>query len=275
MQAYGKSLPMEIPIATNEPGPIAVVDVGGVRIPVVSWGLGWLVADKPSGMSIHNDPGADLCSLLLAAGRAGRLPGVGRELSALHAVHRIDRDTSGIVLLAADSNMLAFFGGQFAAKTVGKRYLALVHGRADEPSANPRWNEWNWPLTVGAAGRADPMGRSRRKPSTTRWQMLGCSPHYSIVACEPISGRTHQIRRHAKLAGHPVVGDRRYGSTRALAYLSRCHRFNRLGLHAHELTICLPGEAKPEIFVSGGLPEAMRRLIETDQVSSHSPGTPN
>ena len=248
-----------------KPDPEAVIAAGGARIPVVACGTRWLVVEKPCGMSIHNDPGGDLCSLVMAAVRAARLPAVGQNFSAIHAAHRLDRDTSGVVMLAGDPETLAFFGAQFAARAVQKHYLAVVHGRLEGPCADEDGVDWNWPLTAAAAGRNDPMGRGKRNPCITRWRILAHSLHYSLVECEPLTGRKHQIRRHAKLAGHPVVGDRRYGSIRSLAYLRRHHNFNRLGLHAHALTLCLPGETGTTTFQSGGLPEAMRRLLDMDR----------
>ena len=248
-----------------KPDSQTVIAAGGVRIPVVASGPRWLVVDKPCGLSIHNDPGGDLCSLALAAMGAGRLPAMDHDILGIHAAHRIDRDTSGIVMLAGDPETLAYFGGQFAAKTVHKRYLTVVHGRLEDPSDEQGRVDWNWPLTAAAAGRNDPMGKGIRIPCTTRWRTLGHSLHYSLVECVPLSGRKHQIRRHAKLAGHPVVGDRRYGSARSLAYLRRHHHFNRLGLHAHALTLCLPGETATTTFQSSGLPEAMRKLLDLDR----------
>jgi 23S rRNA-/tRNA-specific pseudouridylate synthase len=100
---------------------------------------------------------------------------------------------------------------------------------------------------------------------TTRWRVKRYTPHYSLVECQPLTGRKHQIRRHAKLAGHPVVGDRRYGSPRSRSYLSRHCRFNRLGLHAHTLTIRLPGETAARTFQSPGLPASMGRLLDQDR----------
>lgn len=242
-----------------------VIVNGAVRIPVVACGSRWLVVEKPFGMSVHNDPGSDLCSLVLTAVRAGSLPAVGTDCPAIHAAHRIDRDTSGVVMLAGDPETLAFFGGQFAAKSVCKQYLAVVHGRLESPPADPGWLDWTWPLTTTAAGRNDPMGRGKRRSCITRWRTLAHSLRYSLVECAPLTGRKHQIRRHAKLAGHPVVGDRRYGSKRSLAHLRRHHDFNRLGLHAHAVALRLPGDAKNTTFQSGGLPKEMRQLLDSDQ----------
>lgn len=235
------------------------------RIPVIACGSRWLVVDKPCGLSIHNDPGSDLCSLALAAVRAGRLPTMSRNLPGMHAVHRIDRDTSGIVLLAGDTETLAYFGAQFADKSVGKLYLAVIHGRLEVPAAGQEWIDWTWPLTDDAAGRKDPIGKGKRMPCTTRCRIVTHSVHYSLIECELLTGRKHQIRRHAKLAGHPIAGDRRYGSANSIEFLRRHHDFHRLALHAHRLTIRLPGEDQSTTFQSGGLPEELRNLLEIDR----------
>lgn len=239
---------------------------GPSKVVVVACGPTWLVVDKPCGLSIHNDPGSDLCSVVLAALQAGQLQAMQPGVATMHAVHRLDRDTSGIVLLAGDSQTHAFFSKQFAARMVHKEYLALVHGRPSGGADQPDSGEWNWPLTTTAAGRKDPMGKGKRMPCATRWRLLAHSRHYALVQCMPLSGRKHQIRRHAKLAGHPVVGDRRYGSMRALTYLRRDCHFSRLALHAHVLSIPLPGEGETTTFQSEGLPEEMRQLLEADQL---------
>lgn len=243
------------------------ITVNGAMAPitVIACGSSWVIVEKPCGISIHNDPGNDLCAHVLGIVKSGRLPKISRDIGALHAVHRIDRDTSGIVLLAGDSETLAFFSRQFSEKTVGKSYLALVHGSMDiETTADRQWLEWTWPLTAAAAGRNDPAGKGRRVPCTTRARLISHSRHYSLIECEPLTGRKHQIRRHAKLAGHPVVGDRRYGSPRSLAYLLQHHNFQRLALHAHSLALRLPGEDQTTTFQSRGLPEQMAQLVEMD-----------
>ena len=225
---------------------------------------GWL-STSPCGISIHNDPGNDLCSVVSAALKAGELSTIRPDVTGVHAVHRLDRDTSGLVLLAGDSQSQSFFSKQFAARMVRKEYLAVVHGRLDGDQVQPDRGEWSWPLTNSASGRKNPMGKGKRVPCTTGWQVLAHSRHYSLVQCMPHSGRKHQIRRHAKLAGHPVVGDRRYGSLRALKYLKKNCQFDRLALHAHRLSVRLSIDGRLTMFASGGLPEEMQRLLDTDQ----------
>ena len=234
-------------------------------VAVVSSGPGWLVVEKPFGMSIHNDPGSDLCSVVQEGLMRGWVPGIPRPIKTVHAVHRLDRDTSGIVLLAVDPERLSFFGAQFATRGVVKRYFALIHGKPGNRAAKDSWGHWTWPLTAAAGGRNNPMGKGKRIPCATRWRIRERSLHFTLIECRPQTGRKHQIRRHAKLAGHPVVGDRRYGSPRSLAYLSRHFTFDRLGLHAHALTLRVPENSQPVTFRSGGLPQAMRRLLDADQ----------
>ena len=241
--------------------------IPSARGPVVvaACGPGWVVVDKPSGLSIHNDPGSDLCSAVLTAVHNGQLAVVGQHIRSVHAVHRLDRDTSGLVLLAGDSSILAFLGAQFASRSVGKRDLAVVHGHTGESHGKRDWREWDWPLTSAAGGRRDAVGKGPARPCTTRWRTLNHSAHFSLIECDLLTGRKHQIRRHAKLAGHPVVGDRRYGSRRSLAYLAREFNFSRLGLHAHALTVRLPDDSQSTTFQSGGLPLTMMRLLDADR----------
>lgn len=235
-------------------------------IPVLAGGNGWLAVDKPWGMSVHNRPGEDLLSLvgrsLAGEGKiplnAGAESGVG-----VHPVHRLDRETSGVALFAYSAEALRDLGGQFARRTVKKRYLALLHGPVpDLPEGS--WGEWNWPLSREAGGRRYPEGRGRKTACRTRYRVLGRSRHYSLVECEPISGRIHQIRRHAKLAGHPVTGDGRYGSTRSMRFLQAEMGFFRLGLHAHALTLVPPGETAAQPIETRGLPADMARLYRGD-----------
>lgn len=233
-------------------------------VPVIACGPGWLTADKPSGMSIHNNPGSDLQSVLQlylestpkAASTVHYTVHYG-----LHPAHRLDRATSGIVLLGCSKTVLDDLAHQFAIGAVTKRYVALVHGAVQ---ATGDWHSWRWPLTPKAAGRRSPQGRGRRRPCETRYRVMAHSRHYSLLECQLLTGRTHQIRRHAVLAGHPLAGDSRYGSARACRYLEAHHNFTRLGLHAAALTFRLPDEEAPRQYESQGLPVSIRQLIEQD-----------
>ncbi len=232
---------------------------------VIAHGSGWLVADKPSGMSVHNDPGGDLCALLIRNLRSNT------ELTAavgfdsrygLHPVHRLDRETSGVILLGCQRDVFDQLSHEMRTGAATKVYRALVHGSV-QPADDWRW--WDWPLTASSAGRKNPAGRGPRKPCKTRYRLMRQTRHYSLLECRPLTGRTHQIRRHAALAGHPLVGDKRYGSLRACRYLEKHHRFTRLGLHAAALTIRMPGERETRTFETGELPIGLVQLLEADR----------
>ncbi len=97
--------------------------------------------------------------------------------------------------------------------------------------------------------------------------MLEQSPHYALIACSPLTGRKHQIRRHAKLAGHPVLGDRRYGSKRAVEFIRIRHAFSRLALHSLSLELELPGTHQTRRFESA-IPSEFLRIMEDDKAES-------
>ena len=89
-----------------------------------------------------------------------------------------------------------------------------------------------------------------------------------MIECEPLTGRKHQIRRHAKLVGHPVVGDPRYGATRALKFLKATHNFNRLALHSSSISMMPPDRTEMITVRSLQFPVEIQKLFEDDQPDS-------
>ncbi|RJQ65607.1 MAG: RNA pseudouridine synthase [Desulfobacteraceae bacterium] len=242
------------------------INAGGLSIPVIRSGPGWLILDKPAGLSVHNEPGADLLSLV--NGFFSNRPCIAQAHDftpefGFHAVNRLDRSTSGLILAACRQEVLSFLARQFESRTVKKIYRAVLHGHFLQETEQ-EGGIWNFPLSPDAAGRNDPQGGGRLLPCSTRYRVLARSAHYSLAELEPLTGRMHQIRRHAAMSGHPVAGDRRYGTRRSIAFLSRNLHFERLALHAYGLTLTLPGEALPETIESDGIPADMRALFEED-----------
>lgn len=227
-------------------------------------GKGWLVVDKPAGMTVHNDPGRDVCSLVLAhiQREAGGLDRIGLDPDfGVNPVHRLDKETSGVLLLAATPALFRFFSKQFEARQVEKRYAAVLHGRLEKPQGSDAWETWRWPLSKTAGGRNQPQGGHPRLAATTRYRILDISERYTMVEIDLLSGRKHQIRRHAKLSGHPVVGDARYGSKRAVDYLKKNCGFDRLGLHARSITFQVPDRSAPKTVATPAIPAAMLTLM--------------
>ncbi|QTA85645.1 RluA family pseudouridine synthase [Desulfonema magnum] len=236
-------------------------------IPVLAKGKGWLAVDKPCDISVHNEPGTDLCSILktyiettpLFSHALNYEPGFG-----LHAVHRLDKETSGVILLACRPDIFRYYSKQFESRSVQKHYIALLHGKLSVKEGEDKQGLWQWPLSKTPGGRDCPAGKGKRVECRTRFRVLRHTLRYTLAECELLTGRKHQIRRHAKMAGHPVVGDQRYGTRRSLNYLKNHCGFHRLGLHSFSLTVLLPGKKKPETIESRGIPPEILQLSDED-----------
>jgi len=162
----------------------------------------------------------------------------------IFTVHRIDRDTSGLVLFAKDEASHRRLSLAFEGRTIAKRYIAVVNGR-------PPWKETACDLPLVPNGNKRHMtivDRFRGKKSLTRFVVLGSAGNYSLLEALPETGRTHQIRVHAAELGFPVVCDPLYGRGKAvlLSSIKRNWRGNsqeerpllaRLGLHAAGLSL--------------------------------------
>ena len=242
---------------------MSITGINQCPVPAIACGRGWLVVDKPSHMSVHNDPGKDLCSVLNRFLRthadAARSVAFDPRFG-IHPVHRLDKLTSGVILLGCAQDAFHRLAKQFANGTIIKHYSALVHG----PVTAKESLSWHWPLTPKAAGRRNPQGAGQRVPCRTRVRLIGRSKHYSLIACRLDTGRTHQIRRHAALAGHPVVGDQRYGSPRACRYLEHHHHFKRLALHAAGLEFQPPESSESRLCEIPELPLEIQHLLKVD-----------
>lgn len=187
-----------------------------------------LVVDKPAGMVVHPSSGHATGTLVHAAlAHAPDMQGVGGELRP-GVVHRLDKGTSGLILLAKDDRTHAWLQSQFSQRRVDKEYLALVDGRP--PTARG--------LVNAPIGR-DPSNRKRMavvphgRASETRYDSLENFEAHTLLSVHPKTGRTHQIRIHLAFLKCPVAGDRVYGRRRSSLDLTRPF------LHAHRLTLTL------------------------------------
>ena len=153
-------------------------------------------------------------------------------------VHRLDRDTSGVVILAKNPETQKFLRRQFQERKTHKTYAAVVEGR-------PKLDEAKIDLPIGrnlkhpTTFQVDPNG----KESVTFYQVLKSNEKYSLIELKPVTGRTHQIRVHLKYIGTPILGDKVYGKQGSDDKLSaeQTSAKNRLFLHAKALEITLPG----------------------------------
>ncbi|MFH1983710.1 MAG: RNA pseudouridine synthase [Pseudomonadota bacterium] len=234
-------------------------------IRILTIGDGWLAAEKPAGVSIHNAPGKDLKSLLAArisadADLRGRID-VDADYG-FNAVGRLDKEADGLVLAAWRPDVFAALSTQYAARQTGKSYFLLLYGRLAPEVPQSGHIQWPWPLSTQAGGRRNPAGKPPRVHCQTSIDVLETTRHFTLVRCRPQTGRKHQIRRHAAMAGHPVAGDRRYGSAEAADRLMRLYGFDRIALHATALTFTPPGSDTAITIETGGIPASFIALLQ-------------
>ncbi|MCS6908617.1 MAG: RluA family pseudouridine synthase [Anaerolineales bacterium] len=212
-----------------------------------------LVIDKPAGMVVHPGAGHERGTLVNAVlAYAPEIEGVGGEVRP-GVVHRLDKDTSGILLIAKDERSHRWLQEQFRLRKAEKIYLALVDGKPPTPRGRIEA-----PVGRSAADRKKmailPPGKGRM--AISEYRTLEGFPRHTLLEVHPLTGRTHQIRLHLQFIGCPVVGDRVYGRQRPTLPIERHF------LHAHRLSITLPGETHPRTFESP-LPEDLAEMLET------------
>jgi 23S rRNA pseudouridine1911/1915/1917 synthase len=223
-----------------------------------------VVVAKPAGMVVH--PGHGRRSGTLVSALLGR----GVVLSPTGApdrpgiVHRLDLETSGLLVVAKRADAHDMLASAFANRRVRKRYLALVWGHPEPPQGRIE-------LPIGRS-RANPVkmavrstrGRSRMALST--YEEIEYMPGFSLLAVRPETGRTHQIRVHLQSISHPIVGDSRYGgrgwrNVRDPLKRKALRDFERLALHASDLAFSHPASGR-EVSFHAALPAEFEALLE-------------
>jgi RluA family pseudouridine synthase len=221
------------------------------EIPVLFEDEHLLVLDKPAGLPVspdHTDPyRPNLMKLLHAAITAGKPWARERGLNYLMNTHRLDFETSGVILLAKNKPTLVALADLFGSEKPLQKYVALVRGAPCENSFEADARLAPHPVRAGLM-RVDP---ANGKKSKTRFEVLEKFSGYALLKCEPLTSHTHQIRVHLCHAGMPIVGDKLYGGKPLwLSRLKPDYRLkpgheerpliSRVALHAEELSIPHP-----------------------------------
>ena len=218
-----------------------------------------VVVNKPAGMAVHAGAGAASGTLVNALlHHLGKLSAVGSELRP-GIVHRLDKATSGVLVVARNDAAHRSLAEQFRSRTVEKIYLALVHGRLKQDTGSV-----SLPIARDLRRRTRMTARRRTgREARTDWRVLGHVEGFTLVEVRIHTGRTHQIRVHFSAVGHPVVGDTIYGAPReARAARSVLPTLTRNFLHAARIRFLQP-RTGAAIEVSAPLPSELREYLDT------------
>jgi 23S rRNA pseudouridine1911/1915/1917 synthase len=248
-QMLGKNSTIELRIP-----PAAPTELIGEDIPldIIFENDDLLVVNKPAGMVVHPAAGHSSGTLVHAVlGYDPKMEGIGGE-ERPGVVHRLDKDTSGLIVLAKNDKAHHWLQDQFRLRDVEKTYLALVDGKPPAPSGK-----------VEAAIGRDPSHRKRMaivsaakgRASSSEYKTVESFSEHTLLEFHPLTGRTHQIRLHCSFLGCPIVGDEVYGRRNSSIKIGRHF------LHAYKLKIILPGEKKPREF-QAPLPVELLKVLE-------------
>lgn len=170
-------------------------------------------------------------------------------------VHRLDKETSGVVLVAKNTNALNHLIAQFKARTTKKVYLALVEGHIKPEKALIDAPLGRNPLERKRMAVIEPGRNATSQPSQTRYELTETFNQHSLVTCYPITGRTHQIRVHLSYIGYPIVGDHIYGRKKKSVPIKRHF------LHARRITFKRPSDNK-EMTLEAPLAPELSEVLE-------------
>ena len=216
-----------------------------------------LAVDKPAGMVVHPAPGHAKGTLVNALlNHCSNLPGIG-GVERPGIVHRLDKDTSGVVLIAKNEIAHRVLANQFKNRKVKKTYLALVRGIVKSASGvietsigRHKTNRKKMTATMDQGRQAE-----------TRYEVIETLGHFSYLRLFPKTGRTHQIRVHLASIHHPVLGDSLYGGNIAEPYL----KIPRQALHAYRVEINHPLNKQPLVFEAPVPPDINNYLAKYRQ----------
>ena len=240
----------DIAVTLPEPEPVEAVPQD-IPLDVVYEDADVIVVNKPSGMVVHPAPGHPDGTLVnaLLYHCAGTLSGVGGALRP-GIVHRIDRDTSGLIIAAKNDAAHQYLSAQLADHTLARTYECIVVGALREDRG-----------TVNAPIARHPTDRKRMavvadgREAVTHWEVIARYPGYTHVRCRLETGRTHQIRVHMAYIGHPILGDTVYGAKKEVPGLTgQC-------LHAVGLRFLHP-RTHEVVELSCPLPEEFTRMLQ-------------
>ena len=251
----------QIEIELPEPPPVELIPEA-IPLNIIYEDDDLIIVDKPAGMVVH--PGAGIDSGTLANALAYHFNTLSKTAGTVRPgiVHRLDKDTSGLLIVAKNDLAHQRLSDQFRERSVFKLYIALVHGRTAKDSGEIEarigrgaHNRTRMAVLKGVAGR----------PAHTIYEVAHRYPDFTLLKVQIKTGRTHQIRVHLAYIGHPVVGDASYGSgrdysIRDAAIKHAVHLLGRQFLHSTELSFSHP-RTRERLRFTSPIPQVLEELL--------------
>jgi 23S rRNA pseudouridine955/2504/2580 synthase len=208
-----------------------------------------LIINKPAGMAVHGGIG-------IGGGVIENLRELYPQAPHLELVHRLDRDTSGCLMISKRNSMLRRLHELFRQGQIHKQYLALVQG-----CWNPKVTHCDAPLQKNILRSGERMVRVHTdgKPARSQFSIEQQLPTTTLLRIQPKTGRTHQLRVHTAYMGHPIAGDSKYGNDEFNQQMQQV-KLNRLFLHAEQLDIQIP-EIDFNLLVKAPLPACLKQVL--------------
>lgn len=202
----------------------------------------FIVIDKPAGLTSHNETKTESSVVSLMPKN-------------YQLAHRLDKETSGILLIAKSNDLVAELMEALQDQSSEKKYIAILRGGWKHPKNNM---DWSWPITDKGEGRRDPQGLSKdRKSSLTKIKMMQANAYFTQIEASLETGRQHQIRKHAALAKQAIVGDPRYNDPKYNEKIFSLYQFDRMLLHAFSLKFVFRGH---EYSIQAPVPDLFLRF---------------
>jgi 23S rRNA pseudouridine1911/1915/1917 synthase len=249
----GQSIESGAEIEVRVPAPVPSNLVGeDIPLDIIFENDDLIVVNKPAGMVVHPAAGHDSGTLVHAVlGYDPDLEGIGGE-ERPGLVHRLDKETSGLIVLAKNERAHRWLQDQFRLRTVEKTYIALVDGKPPTPTGRV---EASIGRDQSHRKKMAIVSAAKGREAVSEYKTLETFKNHTLLEFHPQTGRTHQIRLHCLFLGCPIVGDSVYGKRKFTVDIDRHF------LHAFRLKILLPNETQPRTF-EAALPDELARVLE-------------
>jgi 23S rRNA pseudouridine1911/1915/1917 synthase len=249
----GQSIENGAEIEVRVPAPVPSNLVGeDIPLDIIFENDDLIVVNKPAGMVVHPAAGHDSGTLVHAVlGYDPDLEGIGGE-ERPGLVHRLDKETSGLIVLAKNERAHRWLQDQFRLRTVEKTYIALVDGKPPTPTGRV---EASIGRDQSHRKKMAIVSAAKGREAVSEYKTLETFKNHTLLEFHPQTGRTHQIRLHCLFLGCPIVGDSVYGKRKFTVDIDRHF------LHAFRLKILLPNETQPRTF-EAALPDELARVLE-------------